>query len=213
VRHRQGARVDVGRGLEEGDEGHLHEARDRSIRTLVREGHEALLDRETRGRLPERRELEAGHAPPPRVPAREHRADPAFGELLLVGRSARERAELVEVRLGRGEHVPRELPREVPAEHAVLAPLVAERGRILVERQPTCLKAFVIFVKAARPAGRSPPKKPMKTEKTTPVTRSCGVRRNAKTTSENVAKFVVPVTPESAIFTVRSPRRQRRAPP
>ena len=56
----------------------------------------------------------------------------------------------------------------------------------------------MIFVKAARPAGKRPPKKPMTSEKTIPVARSAGVRRNAKTTSANVAKFVVPVTPERA---------------
>jgi hypothetical protein len=38
--------------------------------------------------------------------------------------------------------------------------------------QPTCRSAAVIFVKAARPAGKRPPKKPITREKTIPVRRS-----------------------------------------
>ncbi len=71
----------------------------------------------------------------------------------------------------------------------------------------------MIFVKAARPAGKSPPKKPITSEKAIPVARSAGVSRKAKTTSANVAKFVVPVTPESASFTRRNARAQPATPP
>jgi len=53
----------------------------------------------------------------------------------------------------------------------------------------------------------------MASEKTSPVTISPGVSRKAKTTSEKVAKFVVPVTPERASFTASQPRTQPRSPP
>ena len=47
--------------------------------------------------------------------------------------------------------------------------------------------------RAARQAGKKPPKRPMASEKTMPPAIKGGVRRKLKRISENVRKFIVPV--------------------
>ena len=133
VGHGERAGVDVDRRLEHVDHRHLVQPGERPVPPLVRGGHEAVARRERRRLAPERGELDAVHAAPPRVPLHEARLRLALGLLQLEQPAPRELAELEQLRLDLPQGVGRQRAGEVLAEEGVGGVRVREPRRVLEE--------------------------------------------------------------------------------
>jgi hypothetical protein len=134
VGHRERARVDVPRAVDQVHERELVHARVSAVLALVRGADHALLGSDARGTLPQRRELDAIDAMAPGIPLLEARLVEALLDRLAIEVAAGELTDLVELRLDALQDIGRQRVSQVAPQDVVGRVLIPELRRGLIER-------------------------------------------------------------------------------